>query len=121
MNYLHLTTKILLQSDLGQECRRHQRIPWQLVNKWDPAEHDADFIMQSITNHADEYMQESGLAFLARQEKKPTHLGMWSLASTKSCHKGQGTVTHNSNSIFVFPSVEMPRCLYLERSGEGLQ
>ena len=74
MNYLHQTTKILLQSDLGQECRRHQRIPWQLVNKWDPAEHDADFIMQSITNHADEYMQESGLAFLARQEKKPTHL-----------------------------------------------
>ena len=32
------------ESDLGQECRRCQRISWQLVNKWDPAEHDADFI-----------------------------------------------------------------------------
>ena len=109
------------ESDLGQECRRRQRIPWQLVNKWDPAEHDADFIMQSIKNHADEYMQESGLTFLARQKKKPTHLGMWTLASTKSCDKGQGTVRPNLNSIFVFLSVEMTRCLYCECSGEGLQ
>ena len=42
------------ESDLGQECCRRQHIPWHLVNKWDPAEHDADFIMQSIKNHADD-------------------------------------------------------------------
>ena len=36
------------ESDMGQECRQRQRIPWQLVNNWDPAEHDADIIMQSI-------------------------------------------------------------------------
>ena len=76
-------------SDLGQECRRRQRIPWQL----------------------------SGLTFLARQKKKPTHLGMLTLASTKSCDKGQGTVRPNVNSIFVFLSVEMTRCLYCECSG----
>ena len=109
------------ESDFGQECRRCQRIPWQLVNKWDQAEHDTDFIMQSIKDHADEYMQESGLTFLALQKKKPTHLGMWTLASRKSCNKGQGRVRHNSNSIFVFLSVERTPCLYCECSGEGLQ
>ena len=36
------------ESDLGQEFRLRQRIPWQLVNKWDPAEHDAEFILQCI-------------------------------------------------------------------------
>ena len=46
----------------AKKSRLRQRIPWQLVNinKLDPAEHDADFIMQIIKNHADEYMQESG-------------------------------------------------------------
>ena len=62
-------------------------------------EGDADFIMQSIKNHADEYMQESGLTFLARQKKKPMHLGMWTLASTKSCDKSLGTVRHNSTLV----------------------
>ena len=57
------------ESDLGQECPQRQRIPWQLVNKWYPAEHDSDFIMQSIKNHANDYMQESGLTFL-RDKKR---------------------------------------------------
>ena len=46
---------------------------------------------------------------------------MWTPASTKSCYKDQGTVRHHSNSIFVFLSVEMTRCLYCECSGEDLQ
>ena len=32
------------ESYLGQECRLRHHIPRQLVSKWDPAEHDADFI-----------------------------------------------------------------------------
>ena len=48
------------------------------------------------------------------------------VTSTKSCVKGQdshwqGTVRHNSNSIFVFLPVEMTRLLYCECSAELLK
>ena len=84
--------------DLGQKGRwsqvLSQHISWQLVNEWGPSEHDADFTMQSIQNHEDEYLLGSGLTFLATEEETNI-LECAILTCTKSCAKNQAPLSRN--------------------------